>query len=91
MNEDLTQLAEELATLDLTARQVRTLMASLTAESIDEVCEQSGIGRSTYYRWRNESAAFRRGIALVRRTFFGIVLAEAKAEWMKRLFRPGAA
>ena len=85
MNPTLEQLTEELAALDLSAKQVRTLLAGLTCSSIAEICHQANVSTSTYYRWRTESEAFRRGSDLVRRKFFAIVLAEAKAMWRQEL------
>jgi hypothetical protein len=43
----------------LTPRQLKTIEAMLTAESINEAAEQSGVGQRTLYRWLAEDDQFK--------------------------------
>jgi ACT domain-containing protein len=47
----------------LTRKQSALILSLLSHSSVDEACKSCGVGRSSFYRWLQTDAAFRRAYA----------------------------
>lgn len=60
-------------------------LVSSDSYTVDEICQQVGINRTTYFRWLRENNTFATAIKSAQQRFHENLIAEAKRSLMKKI------